>query len=176
MGTATDLGYTHRQANPFHRSMQALGSSRPGAWSFARLLPPVDRLLDRITHGRRSAPAFLAGLPVVMVTTTGRRSGRPRTAPLISVPLVDDLALLGTNFGGPDTPAWVFNLEADPRATVAFGGRTVEVVARPATDAERAEVWAASEGVYAGYAKYRTRVQDREIRIFVLETAGPITG
>jgi deazaflavin-dependent oxidoreductase (nitroreductase family) len=175
MGTARELGYRHRRANPFQRSMQALGSSKPGAWSFARLLPPVDRLLDRTTHGRWSAPALLAGLPVLMVTTTGRRSGRPRTTPLISVPIGDDLALLGTNFGGPDTPAWVFNLEAEPRATVTHGGHTIEVVARPATDAERAEVWAASEDVYAGYAKYRTRVHDREIRIFVLEAAGPPT-
>jgi deazaflavin-dependent oxidoreductase (nitroreductase family) len=172
MGTASELGYTHRRVNPFQRSMQALGSSKPGAWAFARVLPPVDRLLDRATHGRRSAPDLLAGLPVVMVTTTGRRSGQPRTAPLISVPLGDDLALLGTNFGGPDTPAWVFNLEADPRATVAYRGRSIAVVARPADDAERARVWAASQGVYAGYAKYRTRVHDREIRIFVLEPAG----
>ena len=151
--------------------MQALGSSRPGAWTFARLLPPIDRLLERTTGGRRSAPGLLAGLPVVMVTTTGRRSGQRRTTPLISVPVGDDLALLGTNFGGPSTPAWVFNLEADPRATVAYEGRAIEAVARPATEEERAVVWAGSEGVYGGYAKYRTRVQDREIRIFVLETA-----
>ena len=68
MGTARELGYRHRRTNPFQRSMQALGSSKPGAWSFARLLPPVDRLLDRTTHGRWSAPAVLAGLPVLMVT------------------------------------------------------------------------------------------------------------
>ncbi len=65
----------------------------------------------------------------------------------------------------------MFNLEADPRAAVTYEGRTVDAVARPATDGERAAVWAASEGVYGGYAKYRTRVQDREIRIFVLEPA-----
>jgi len=170
MGTATELGYRHHKANAVQRSMQALGSSRPGAWTFARLLPPVDRVLERTTHGRWSAPGLLAGLPVIMVTTTGRRSGQRRTTPLISVPVGDDLALLGTNFGGPSTPAWVFNLEADPRATVAYEGRAIEAVARPATEEERAVVWAGSEGVYGGYAKYRTRVQDREIRIFVLET------
>ncbi len=171
MGLVSELGYRHRTANAFQRSMQALGSSKPGAWTFARLLPPVDRVLDRATHGRRSAPDVLAGLPVLMVTTRGRRSGQLRTTPLISVPVGDDLALLGTNFGGPSTPAWVHNLEADPRATVAYRGTPREVVARPATDAERAAVWAASADVYAGYAKYRERVRDREIRIFVLEPA-----
>lgn len=171
MGTASELGYRHRRANAFQRSMQAVGSSRPGAWAFARLLPPLDRVLGRATRGRRSAPDVLAGLPVLMVTTTGRRSGRPRTTPLISVPVDDDLSLLGTNFGGPSTPGWVRNLEADPRATVAFGGRTVEVVARAATPAERAAVWSAAADVYRGYGEYRRRVQDREIRIFVLELA-----
>jgi deazaflavin-dependent oxidoreductase (nitroreductase family) len=173
MGSAAELGYRHRAPNRFQRAMQAVGSSRPGAWTFARLLPPVDRALHRATRGRTSLPDVLAGLPVLMVTTTGRRSGQPRTSPLISVPVGEDLALLGTNFGQPSTPAWVLNLEADPRAAVQFGERRCEVVARPATADERAEVWAASAGVYGGYRTYRERVTGREIRIFVLEPAEP---
>jgi deazaflavin-dependent oxidoreductase (nitroreductase family) len=172
VGTATELGYRHPRANAAQRAVQAIGSSKPGAWTFARLLPPVDRLLERATHGRWSAPGLLAGLPVIMVTTTGRRSRRPRTTPLIAVPVDGDLTLLGTNFGGPSTPAWVLNLESDPRVTVAFRGRKVDLVARPATDEERAAAWAASSRVYGGYGEYRTRVQEREIRIFVLESAG----
>jgi deazaflavin-dependent oxidoreductase (nitroreductase family) len=87
------------------------------------------------------------------------------------VPLGDDLTLLGTNFGQSSTPAWVFNLEADPRCTVEYGGTTVAATARPATDAEREAVWAASADIYGGYEKYHERVQDRTIRIFVLEAA-----
>jgi deazaflavin-dependent oxidoreductase (nitroreductase family) len=174
MGSATEIGYGHRRANPVQRGVQAVGSTRPGAWAFARVLPPLDRLTHRVSKGRTSLPEVLAGLPVVMVTTTGRRSGQPRTTPLIAVPVGDDLALLGTNFGGPSTPAWVHNLEADPRASVEYRGRRAEVVARPATDEERARVWAASSGVYGGYTKYRSRVTDREIRIFVLEPADEV--
>jgi deazaflavin-dependent oxidoreductase (nitroreductase family) len=173
MGSATELGYRHHRGNPFQRGVQATASTRPGAWAFAHLLPPLDRVTHRLTKGRTTLPAVLAGLPTLMVTTTGRRSGRARTTPLIAVPVGDDLALLGTNFGQPATPAWVLNLEADPRASVDYEGRRCEVVARPATDGERSRVWAASSGVYGGYQKYRSRVTGRDIRIFVLEPADP---
>jgi deazaflavin-dependent oxidoreductase (nitroreductase family) len=169
MGLVTDLDYTHRSPNAVQRAMQAFGSSRPGAWFFSKTLPPVDRVLHRVGDGGTSLPALLAGLPVLMVTTTGRRSGQPRTTPLIAVPVAGDLALLGTNFGQADTPAWVLNLEADGHAEVDYDGTTVPVVARPATDAERAEVWDRAQGVYGGYDKYQQRISDREIRIFVLE-------
>lgn len=169
MGLASDLGYRHRPANAFQRANQAFGSTGPGAWCFSQVLPPLDRVLHRLSRGRSSLPEVLAGLPVLMVTTTGRRSGQPRVTPLISVPLGDDLALLGTNFGQSDTPAWVLNLEAEPQATVEYDGTTVGATARPATDAERRAVWAASAGIYGGYEKYQQRVQGREIRIFILE-------
>ncbi len=169
MGVAADLGYGHHTVNGFQRLMQRLGSSRGGAWMFSRLLAPSDRVIHRVSKGRTSAPEVLAGLPVIMVTTTGRRSGQARTSPLIAVPVGDSLALLGTNFGQTGTPAWVFNLESDPRLTVAFHDRTLDLVARVATDAERAEVWRSSAGVYGGYEKYRERIVDRDIRIFVLE-------
>lgn len=171
MSLASDLGYAFRPANPFQRLMQAMVASRPGAWLFSRLLPPLDTAVGRLSRGRHSVPGLLAGLPVVDVTTTGRKSGRPRTAHLISIPVGDRLALLGTNFGQAATPAWVYNLEADPRATVTFRGRTLDVVARPATDLEYDEVMANSAGIYGGYRKYRQRVTSRRIRIFVLEPA-----
>ncbi|MCU0311425.1 MAG: nitroreductase family deazaflavin-dependent oxidoreductase [Acidimicrobiales bacterium] len=173
MGLATELGYRHRPPNAFQRLNQRLGATRPGAWTFSKALPPLDRIVHRVSKGATSLPAVLAGLPVLMVTTTGRRSGAPRLTPLISVPVGDDLALLGTNFGQSRTPAWVHNLEADPHATVEFRGRAVAATARPATDAERASVWAASASIYGGYGTYQQRVTDREIRIFVLEATRP---
>lgn len=172
MGLASELSYTHHRANPFQRAMQAFGSTRTGAWFFSKTLAPIDRLLHRATKGRMTLPAVLAGLPVIMVTTTGRKSGLPRTTPLISVPIGDDLTLLGTNFGQTSTPSWVFNLEADPRATVEYHGVERPVVARPATDVERDHVWKASAGVYGGYEKYQQRISGREVRVFVLEPAG----
>jgi deazaflavin-dependent oxidoreductase (nitroreductase family) len=169
VGVATDLGYGHHSINRVQRLMQQFGSTRVGAWMFSKVLAPVDRVVHRATKGRTSVPEVLAGLPVLMVTTTGRRSGQPRTSPLIAVPVDDTLALLGTNFGQTTTPAWALNLEADPELTVGYRDRVHELVARAATEAERAEVWRNSAGVYGGYEKYRERINGRAVRIFVLE-------
>ncbi len=172
MGIASDLGYEHRRPNAFQRGMQALGSSTAGAWMFSKTLQPMDRAVRALSRGRASAPGLLAGLPVLWVTTTGRKSGQARTAPLIAVPVGEDgLALLGTNFGQATTPAWVLNLEADPSLRVGFGDTEIDAVTRPATDAERDEVWSRSRGVYGGYEKYQERIAGRTVRIFVLEPA-----
>jgi deazaflavin-dependent oxidoreductase (nitroreductase family) len=169
MGVAADLGYRFRRPNPAQRLVQRFASTRPGAWVFSRTARHLDDVVGRLTRGRTSAPEIVAGLPVLDVTTTGRRSGQRRTSHLIAVPIGDTLALLGTNFGQRNTPAWALNLEADPRASVTHRGRTLEVVARPATEDEHAAVLAGSAAVYGGYLKYQARIAHRRLRIFVLE-------
>jgi deazaflavin-dependent oxidoreductase (nitroreductase family) len=169
MGLALDLGYVIRRPNALQRGVQAFASTRAGAWAFSKALRPLDDVVVRLSRGRTSAPEMLAGLPVVDVTTTGRRSGLPRTSHLIAVPYGDTLALLGTNFGQPSTPAWVLNLEADPRARLRHHGTTLDATARPATDDEQAAVLAGSSAVYGGYLKYQQRITRRRLRIFVLE-------
>jgi deazaflavin-dependent oxidoreductase (nitroreductase family) len=151
--------------------MQAFASTRPGAWVFAKTLRHFDDAVGRLSRGRLSAPEVLAGLPVIDVTTIGRKSGLRRPTHLISVPIADTLALLGTNFGQPATPAWVLNLEADPHASVTFRGSSRDVVARAASATEYAEVMASSASLYGGYRKYQQRITGRRVRIFVLEPA-----
>lgn len=169
MGVAADLGYTHKKINRFQRLMQLFGSTAFGAWFFSKTLASLDRACHRLTKGRTSVPQVLAGLPVMFVTTTGRKSGEPRTTPLIAVPTGDTLALIGTNFGQAATPGWVFNLEADTSAQVRYRDVQLDLVVRPATDDERAGVWRTAATVYPGYDKYQQRISGREIRIFVLE-------
>ena len=172
MGIAAELGYEITRPGTVRQSMQALAATRPGAWLFSKTLRHADDVVGRLTGGRWSVPELVAGLPVIDVVTTGRRSGSPRRTHLISVPVGDTLAVLGTNFGQPSTPAWSLNLEADPRATVSYRGRTVQVVARAATGSEEAQVWERSAGVYGGYATYRERLGGRRrVRVFVLEPA-----
>ena len=166
-----DLGYRFGRPNPAQRLVQRLASTRPGAWVFSRTARHLDDAVGRLTRGRTSAPEILAGLPVIDVTTTGRKSGLRRTSHLIAVPYADTLALLGTNFGQRSTPAWALNLEADPRASITHHRTTMEVVARPATEAERAAVLAGSAAVYGGYLKYQQRIAHRRLRIFLLERA-----
>lgn len=169
MGVLQELGYEVKPANAVQKGMQKLASTKPMAWLFQRTLYPVDKRLFRWTKGRITVPGVVAGLPVITLTTTGRRSGEPRTMPLLGVPIGDDVAVIGTNYGQEHTPGWVYNLEADPHATVAFRDRQVDVTARRADDAETEQAFERAAEVYVGYAEYRKRVTDREIRVFVLE-------
>jgi deazaflavin-dependent oxidoreductase (nitroreductase family) len=169
-GLAADLGYSHASANPLHRLVRAGAGTRAGGWLFSRSLRHLDDLVGRLSRGRRSAPGLLAGLAVLDLTTTGRKSGQRRTSHLIATPYDGTLALLGTNFGQPSTPAWVLNLEADPRATVTFRNVSREVTARPATAEEAEEIFAMAGRFYPGYLSYRRRIgEDRRVRAFVLE-------
>lgn len=170
MSLAADLGYSHATANPFHRTLRWAGGTRAGGWVFSRTLRHLDDAIARATKGRHSAPGLLTGLAVLDLTTTGRRSGQPRTSHLIATPYGETLALLGTNFGQQQTPAWVLNLEADPRATVSYRGVRRQVLARPATAAETEQIFTAAGAFYAGYRHYRTRIGERRrIRAFVLD-------
>jgi deazaflavin-dependent oxidoreductase (nitroreductase family) len=173
MGVLSELGYEVKPANSAQRLTQKLAASRAGAWTFQRTLYLIDRPLFRASDGRWSGPGILAGVPVIMLTTTGAKSDLPRTMPLVGIPLGDgaELAIIGSNYGQQHTPGWVHNLEADPRATVAYRDRTVEVVARRATDDEADEAFTIGARIYPGYAKYRERAGHRVIRVFVLDPA-----
>jgi deazaflavin-dependent oxidoreductase (nitroreductase family) len=171
VGLAADLGYRIPRPTLLHRAVQSFASTRFGAWTFSKLLRHLDDVVGRLSRGRTSAPELLAGLPVLDIVTTGRRSGATRRTHLIAVPYADTVALLGTNFGQPSTPSWVLNLEADPRLSVTHHGVTVDAIARPADDEEAAAVLAASAGVYGGYLKYHGRITQRRLRIFVLNAA-----
>jgi deazaflavin-dependent oxidoreductase (nitroreductase family) len=168
MGVLGELGYELKSANGAQKLTQRFGASGPGAWLFQKILYPIDKALYKATDGRITAPGVLAGLPVIMLTTTGAKSGLARTMPLVGIPLGGDLAVIGSNYGQKPTPGWVYNLEADPKATVTYRDRSVDVTARPATDAEADEAFAIGATFYPGYGKYRERASHRTIRIFVL--------
>ena len=169
MGLQRELGYEVHAANGLQRVTQRFASSRPGAWTFAKTAHHLDRLVLRATKGRSTLAAVVAGIPVVMVTSTGRRSGEHRTMPLLGVPIGDDLALVGTNFGRAALPAWYLNFGADPRGEVTFRDRTVAVVAREADADEREQVLRTAATIYPGYDRYRERITGRVIPVLVLE-------
>ncbi len=176
MGVLSQLGFEARPANILQQLVQKVSSSRPGAWFFARTLYVQDKALFKATKGRLTVPTLLAGLPVLMLTTTGAKTGKRRTMPLVGIPIDDDLAIIGSNYGQKNTPGWVYNLEADPTATVEYRDRTIEVVTRRADDHEADRAFELGSAVYPGYAKYRARADHRIIRVFVLEVASPADG
>lgn len=173
MGLADDLGYHFPAVGPLRRTTQRVASTGAGARVLALVLPPLDTLTQRATGGRHALAHLLAGLPVLDLTTRGRRSGALRTTHLIAIPHAGTLALVGTNFGGTSTPAWVLNLEAEPAATVSFRGRSRTVLARAAGPTEHEMVLDRAETLYVGYGRYRQRITGRRLRVFVLEPPAP---
>jgi F420H(2)-dependent quinone reductase len=133
--------------------------------SLIRTLGRVHRTVVRASGGR--VLGHVAGMPVLLLTTTGRRTGKQRTVPLTYLRDGGDLAVVGS-FGGSDwAPAWWLNLQQDSRATVQLGGVTVAVRARTADVEERARLWPTVIGTYQGYARYQARTR-RQLPIVLL--------
>jgi F420H(2)-dependent quinone reductase len=109
----------------------------------------------------------LAGMPVLLLTTIGRGSGKPRTAALTYFRDGADFVVIGS-FGGSDLPpAWWLNLQRDPRATVLIGGTTSKVTARAATAEQHDRLWPLVTTTHPGYARYQERTT-RPIPIVLL--------
>ena len=171
MGLAAELAIHPPGRSPIGRGIRWFAGSRGGAWCLAPTLRHLDRWALRLTGGRTTVSDGLGGVPTLFLTTTGARSGQPRTSQLIAVPAGDDLAVIGSNFGRAAQPGWVANLTADPRAAATCRGRTAAVLARELTGAEADRVWAAGRLMYRGFSTYPEMAAGRTIRVFLLELA-----
>jgi len=153
-------------------AIQSLASSRPGAWFFAPSLHHLDAVYLRLSRGRTTLSGLLAGVPTVVMTTTGAKSGQPRTLPLLCVHDMqhpDVFALVATNWGQRHYPAWYFNLKANPHATCSINGRSASYTAHEAIGEEYDRFWKQATYIYPGYLRYKQRITARHIPIMVME-------
>jgi F420H(2)-dependent quinone reductase len=121
----------------------------------------------RLSHGR-VAGHVPSGAPICLITTTGRRTGRQRTVPLLYITHGEEQIVLVASHGGMSShPAWYLNLREDPRATVEIRSTRREMIARPATAAERAELWPALTAAYPRFDAYQGRTA-RRIPVLIL--------
>ena len=111
-------------------------------------------------------------MPVLLLTTTGRRSGKARTTPLTFFRDATDLVVIASNGGADRPPGWSLNLHHTPRAVVEIGTDKVVVTARPASEQERDLLWGEITATYAGYARYQERTT-RPIPVVLLTLEGP---
>ena len=134
-----------------------------------KLLPQItatDKAIQRLTKGRVTI-LDVAGLPNLTLTARGRKSGEPRSTPLLAVPRGPDWLIAGSNFGGPKQPVWVVNVEANPDCRITVKGRTTDVTARRLEGEERDRAWADRVEVWPNYNLYAERT-DRQIKVFEL--------
>jgi len=125
----------------------------------------VHRNLFEATKGRLGGT--VAGMPALILETTGRKSGKRRSS-MLTAPIQDDsdIVLVASKGGDDRHPAWYLNLKADPDVTITMGGRTFAAVAREVTGEEKDALWPRIVESYKGYAGYRQRT-DRDIPVVI---------
>jgi deazaflavin-dependent oxidoreductase (nitroreductase family) len=133
-----------------------------------RILGDVHERIYRLTGGK--VGGRIGKLPILLLTTMGRKSGQPRTQPLAYTRVGEGLAVIASKGGAPKDPLWYLNLRANPFAEVTVGRETHRVRARDAQGEERERLWRALADLYPGYDTY-ARKTSRRIPVVVLEPA-----
>lgn len=143
--------------------MTLTGEYEPSPWDWVR-----EQVAEyEASGGTRANTLRDSGLPVIILTTRGRHSGKIRKTPLMKVEHDGEWALIGSMGGAPSNPVWVHNLRADlTAAMVQDGPEAVDVTVREVSGAERQDWWDRAVAAFPPYAEYQTKT-DREIPVFV---------
>ncbi|HEX3035649.1 MAG TPA: nitroreductase/quinone reductase family protein [Thermodesulfobacteriota bacterium] len=142
------MAIRQRQMNWLDRSLEKFALSRLGAWLFVHVFPYVDRPLLKLSRGRFS---IAVGRNIALLITTGARTGKSRSTPLLytldgdNIVLIasdgDNIVLIASKGGSTHHPSWYYNLRANPEARVIFQGREGKFIAREARGEERERLW-----------------------------------
>ena len=130
-----------------------------------KVIGTLHRWMYRVSSGKLGKSFF--GSPILLLTTTGRRTGKPRTWPLTYLPEGDRLIIIASNGGQPNHPAWYLNLRATPQVSVQLGDRVRTMIAQTMEGDERARLWSRVVEEYPAYAEYQKKT-DRQIPVVAL--------
>jgi deazaflavin-dependent oxidoreductase (nitroreductase family) len=141
--------------------MPLSGEYAPGTWDWAR------KQADRIEESGGTEGGDLHGLPVVLLTSVGAKTGKLRKSPLMRVEHDGQYAVVGSLGGAPKNPVWVYNLRKEPHVELRDGTVSHDYLAREVTGDERAVWWERAVAAFPNYAEYQ-RKTERVIPVFVL--------
>ena len=130
----------------------------------------LHRNIYQLSNGKLGAHF---GAPTLLITTTGRQSGQPRTNPLFYLQEKESWVVVASNAGSDSEPAWWLNLQAQPQAEIQVGEAKYSVFARAATDEEYGRLWPQLLDIFAGYADYQKQTT-RKMTVVILENRGEI--
>jgi deazaflavin-dependent oxidoreductase (nitroreductase family) len=160
------------QHAPLADGSRGMKLSRAGR-RLTRVLTGTHRSLLAAAGGR--VLGRMGGHPLLILTTTGRRTGRPFSTPVIGIADGDDYLVVASNGGAATQPMWVRNIAANPRVTIRRGTLSQHCQARFLTSAERAQWWPRLTAAYKPYATMQART-DRELPVLRLSAATPAAG
>lgn len=147
------------------RWARAAGGTPLGVWGIKNLLSPAQRTIYRLSRGRVS---LTGRLPVLLLTTTGRRSGKPRTVPVFYLRDGDRFVICNVRPPGERVNPWVLNIRADPDVSLEVSGRTLHARARQASETEVAGCWPRLVSLWPAYEDFRSAGGQRSV--FILES------
>jgi len=164
-----------KQVSRFQILMQKLVANPAVSKAFSVFWHRLDRACLRLSKGRTSLTEIFAGMPMVLLTTTGARSGLSRTLPVLCLRDAENpevIAVSAANWGSEKMPSWYYNLKANPEASVLLDGRQRICSAREARGEEYERYWKVAEATFVGMQHYRQRVGGRCIPIMILSEEG----
>jgi len=142
--------------------MSISGDYEPSTWEWVR-----QQVAEyEGSNGERGNTLRDTGMPIIVMTTVGRKTGKVRKVPLMKVEHNGEYAIIASKGGAPKNPAWVANLLADPKVMIQDGPEPFDAVVRLVEGAERDEWWERSVAAYPPYAEYQAKT-DRQIPVFI---------
>ena len=151
--------------NPLQRAMRRVAQTKFGGWMALNVANKVDPYLMRGSRGLLKVPS---GVPTVLLTHMGAKSGKKRTTPLVYFSDQDNVVLIASQTGKPRHPAWYHNLMANPEVELWTRGRGGAYRAREADGEARKRLWDLATNLYPGYDDYQRRADAAGRRIPVL--------
>jgi hypothetical protein len=106
---------SYGEANPFFRAMRRMAGWRGVSWLYARILPTADLLVSRLSGRKLTLVAITTGLPVLLLTTIGAKTGALRVNPVLYLRSGEDFVVIASNWGQRNNPGWYYNLRAHPK-------------------------------------------------------------
>ena len=143
-----------------------LATTRPGRWLVLKITTPLDCWLARKTKSRFTF-ARLAGVPLVLLTAKGAKSGLSRTVPVIYRRLGDEIVVIASKLGSRKHPAWYHNIKVHPQVSLYLEGEEGIYTAREAEGEEREMLWRKMVEIYPGFEKYQQKAGERRIPVMV---------
>ena len=144
---------------------RALNSAGTGV--VIKWMSRLNTLAYKVSGGKVGG-SFLQGAPVALLTTTGRKTGQPRVSPLLFLRDGDRVVLVASQGGRANNPMWYLNLKANPKVSVQIKKEVLELTARDATEAERAQYWPQLVAMYSSFDDYQNWT-DRVIPVVICD-------
>lgn len=158
-----------KQGNALNRFIKWLARMRFFSGRLAGSLAHFDKLLIKLTDSKHSFTSLLSGLPVVVLITTGAKTGQLRTTPLVALFEEEKIILIASGFGNTRHPAWYHNLKANPRVKILRDGVPGNYLAQEIDGEEREYYWQKAVKQYSGYTRYQIWAGSRRIPVISLK-------